>query len=175
MRRLTRACASGLLIGGLGALLALSPAGATLEERLGLGWLFRLRGALPPPAEAVVVRLDPDAAAELGLPEKTSAWPRTVHARLIERLAAAGASVIVFDVAFAEPRAAAEDEALAQAIAATGRVVLLEYLYQRFHDLPDLDFRHNERAALGVDDSKRAEKALVGIVGKRMTYRQPNG
>ena len=40
--------------------------------------------------------------------------------------------------------------------------------------LGEFDFRHNERAALGVDDSKRAAKALAGIVGKRMTYRQPN-
>jgi transposase-like protein len=41
--------------------------------------------------------------------------------------------------------------------------------------LGEFDFRHNERAALGVDDSKRAAKALAGIVGKRLTYRQPNG
>jgi transposase-like protein len=40
--------------------------------------------------------------------------------------------------------------------------------------LGEFDFRHNERAALGVDDSKRAEKALAGIVGKRLTYRQPS-
>jgi adenylate cyclase len=137
MRRLARACASGLLIGGLGALLALTPAGAALEERLGLSWLFAWRGPLPPPAAAVVVGLDPDSAERLDLPERISAWPRTVHARLIERLAAAGASAIVFDVVFGQPRTAAEDRALTQAVAAAGRVVLLEYLYERFHPLPD--------------------------------------
>jgi adenylate cyclase len=136
MRRLARACATGLLIGGLGVLLALTPLGAAVEERLGLGWLFWLRGPLPAPEEAVVVGLDPDSAARLGLPEKTSQWPRTVHAHLIGRLAAAGASVIVFDVIFGEPRNSAEDTALARAIAAAGRVVLLEYLYERFHELP---------------------------------------
>jgi hypothetical protein len=36
------------------------------------------------------------------------------------------------------------------------------------------DFRHNERAALGTDDAKRARKTVVGVVGKRLTYRQPN-
>jgi transposase-like protein len=40
--------------------------------------------------------------------------------------------------------------------------------------LGEFDFRHNERAALGVNDLRRAEKALAGIAGKRLTYRQPN-
>ena len=41
--------------------------------------------------------------------------------------------------------------------------------------LGEFDFRHNERSALGINDARRAEKALAGIVGKRLTYRQPNG
>jgi transposase-like protein len=36
--------------------------------------------------------------------------------------------------------------------------------------LAEFDFRYNERMALGVTDSERAEKALRGTVGKRMTY-----
>jgi transposase-like protein len=40
--------------------------------------------------------------------------------------------------------------------------------------LGEFDFRHNERSALGVDDARRAHKALLGIVGKRLTYRQPH-
>ena len=40
--------------------------------------------------------------------------------------------------------------------------------------LGEFDFRHNERAALGTDDAKRAKKAVVGIAGKRLTYRQPD-
>ena len=35
----------------------------------------------------------------------------------------------------------------------------------------EFDFRYSERAALGVDDTNRAEKALKGVVGKRLTYR----
>jgi transposase-like protein len=38
--------------------------------------------------------------------------------------------------------------------------------------LAEFDFRQNNRAKLGVDDEMRAEKALKGIVGKRLTYRQ---
>ncbi len=41
--------------------------------------------------------------------------------------------------------------------------------------LAEFDFRHNERAALGVDDASRAAKALSGIVGKRLTYRVSPG
>lgn len=36
--------------------------------------------------------------------------------------------------------------------------------------LGEFDFRYNERQALGVDDSQRAEKLLAGVVGKRLTY-----
>jgi hypothetical protein len=38
--------------------------------------------------------------------------------------------------------------------------------------LAEFDFRYNERIALGVNDVERTEKALRGIVGKRITYRR---
>jgi hypothetical protein len=37
--------------------------------------------------------------------------------------------------------------------------------------LSEFDFRYNNRIALGVDDVNRADRALKGIVGKRLTYR----
>ena len=40
--------------------------------------------------------------------------------------------------------------------------------------LAEFDFRYSNRAALGVSDTERAEKALKGIVGKRLTYRRTN-
>ena len=36
--------------------------------------------------------------------------------------------------------------------------------------LAEFDFRHNNRIALGVDDTQRASNALKGFVGKRLTY-----
>ncbi len=39
--------------------------------------------------------------------------------------------------------------------------------------LAEFDFRYNNRVRLGVDDGERAERALAGVVGKRLTYRQP--
>jgi hypothetical protein len=38
--------------------------------------------------------------------------------------------------------------------------------------LTEFDFRYNNRTALGVSDAERAEKALKGIEGKRLTYRR---
>jgi transposase-like protein len=37
--------------------------------------------------------------------------------------------------------------------------------------LSEFDFRYSNRVALGVDDVSRADRALKGIVGKRLTYR----
>src|SRR5262245_48802297 len=40
--------------------------------------------------------------------------------------------------------------------------------------LAEFDFRYNNRVALGVSDGERAARAMKGIVGKRLTYRQPH-
>jgi len=41
--------------------------------------------------------------------------------------------------------------------------------------LAEFDFRYNARKALGVDDVQRADKALKGVVGKRLTYQTTRG
>jgi transposase-like protein len=40
--------------------------------------------------------------------------------------------------------------------------------------LSEFDFRYSNRIRLGVDDIERTERALMGIVGKRLTYRTAN-
>ena len=40
--------------------------------------------------------------------------------------------------------------------------------------LAEFDFRYSNREALGCNDSDRANTALAGIVGKRLTYARPN-
>jgi hypothetical protein len=37
--------------------------------------------------------------------------------------------------------------------------------------LAEFDFRYSNRARLGISDTDRADNALKGIVGKRLTYR----
>jgi transposase-like protein len=40
--------------------------------------------------------------------------------------------------------------------------------------LAEFDFRYSNRIALGVDDQDRANRAIKGIAGKRLTYRTPD-
>lgn len=40
--------------------------------------------------------------------------------------------------------------------------------------LAEFDFRYSNRVRLGVHDVERADRALKGIVGKRLTYRTPH-
>jgi transposase-like protein len=39
--------------------------------------------------------------------------------------------------------------------------------------LTEFEFRYNNRVKLGVGDDRRTEAALLGIGGKRLTYRRP--
>ncbi len=39
--------------------------------------------------------------------------------------------------------------------------------------LAEFDFQYSNRVAFGVDDQERAERTLLGVVGKRLTYRRP--
>lgn len=41
--------------------------------------------------------------------------------------------------------------------------------------LNEFDFRHNTRSKLGVEDKERADRALAGAEGKRLTYRRTHG
>ena len=40
--------------------------------------------------------------------------------------------------------------------------------------LAEFDFRYSNRSALGCEDKERADRMVLGIVGKRLTYRRPN-
>jgi len=40
--------------------------------------------------------------------------------------------------------------------------------------LAEFDFRDNERSSLKVTDAERTAKAVAGVVGKRLTYRNPD-
>lgn len=82
---------------------------------------FELRGERPPPEDLVVVAIDDVTFDEL---ERPWPFPRSLHARLIDRLTRAGAAVIAYDVQFTEPTEPEEDEALFEAIYRAGPMVL---------------------------------------------------
>ena len=75
----------------------------------------------PATGDVVLVEIDGRSLAELGI----WPWPRRLHATVIERLLAAGASRVAFDVDFSAYSASADDARLAAALAASkGKVVL---------------------------------------------------
>ena len=124
----------GLLLALLGTLAALLPPVAELEEDIGLGSLFKLRGARPAPQDVVVVTIDRQSSNALGLPNLPRKWPRSLHARLVSKLHELGARAVVFDVIFEEPREPDQDAAFAQACRVAGNVVLFEYLRREAPD-----------------------------------------
>src|SRR5262245_14579933 len=168
----------------LAAAASLTPVVETWEEAADLQFLFRARGARTPPDEVVVVPIDGRAARRLFLPaladdfercrdvrldeplpgyrnpdppEVLTRWPRCLHARALEALAAAQPDVVVIDIQF-RPRSdpsgafAMQDRALVEAIRHVGSVVLAQKLKsdpgreERFEPLGG----EIEQAALGV-------------------------
>ena len=137
MPRLQTGAFAGILIGVMGTLLAFSPWGEALEERFGLRLLFHLRGKVEPPREVVVVSLDSASARALDLPEQPWKWPRSLHARLVDRLTAEGAVAIGFDLVFEDPRHGGQDVLFAEAMERAGRVVLCEFMRKESLHLDD--------------------------------------
>lgn len=136
MTKLRRVLGMGLLVALGGVTFALAPPAPALEADVGLAWLFRARGPRQPPAEVAVVAINRESARMLGQSIKPAEWPRTLHARLIDALAKAGARAVAFDLAFMTPaRNPDDDRALATALERAGNVVLLDFLEeQESHD-----------------------------------------
>src|SRR5215472_1167008 len=122
--------AVAVIAGLAGLLLSAGPVGGRIEDRLGEFVLFHLRGPLPAPPEVIVIAKDRVSAEALGLPPGNRPWPRSLHARAIEKLTAHGAAVIAFDFMFgaADPD---NDDAFAAALRKAGCVVLLRGLERR--------------------------------------------
>jgi adenylate cyclase len=129
MRRLLRAATLGLSTGLAGVALSMIPSIALLEDTVGLRWLFLVRGAAAPPSGVTIVSMDESSAVRLGVPQLPREWPRSLHATLVDRLVARGASTIVFDLQFFRHSPSADDdETFARALERAGRVVLVQGL-----------------------------------------------
>lgn len=110
---------------------------ATLSILVGLGatflppwqavelWLFDRLTVVTAPEKSVlpitIVGVDEVSFTQIG---QQWPWPRDLHARLVERLAAEGAAVIAFDMIFAEETSPAKDGEFARAINSAHNVVL---------------------------------------------------
>ena len=127
----------GLLTGILGLLASLVPVGLHLEETIGLDLLFKLRGTRKAPTDVVVVSMGKGSADALNLPKEPYKWPRSLHARLVEKLSEEGAAVIVFDLSFTESHSDVEDKQFADSISNAANVVLLELIEKKIISLND--------------------------------------
>ncbi len=134
MGNLLKALGLGCAVGLLGVVLSFTQTAKHFEEDLGLDVLFTLRGIATPPPEAVVVSIDRDSSESLGLPDNPDKWPRSVHAKLVDRLVEAGAKAITFDVHFIEPKAPEDDRLFEDAIRRAGNVILADAM--RSKDIP---------------------------------------
>ncbi|MBM4289458.1 MAG: adenylate/guanylate cyclase domain-containing protein [Deltaproteobacteria bacterium] len=118
----------GLLLGGLVfwllSPLSFLPLGHFLENRA-LDFCYQWRPGVSSPPEILIVGIDEASFQEL---RRAWPWPRSWHARLLQRLAEAGAQVVVFDVVFADPTQEEEDRELIKAVRETGAVVLAQTL-----------------------------------------------
>jgi hypothetical protein len=57
----------------------------------------------------------------------------------------------------------------------TENLILFDYVTESPNvSFPKIRPASGARSGLGVNDTARAEKALKGIVGKRLTYRRPD-
>ncbi len=82
---------------------------------------FTIRGDRGPPKDIVVVKIDDVTFNQL---QQRFPFPRSLHARLIDRLSRDGAKAIAYDVQFTEPTKPAEDTALIDAVDRARNVVL---------------------------------------------------
>ncbi len=82
---------------------------------------FAVRGTRAPSDRVAVVEVDDVSFGEL---QKQWPFPRSLHARAIDRLREAGAAAIAYDVQFTEPTTPRQDNALIESVARTGNVIL---------------------------------------------------
>ena len=147
----------------------------------GSGWLhglelstidtrFSLRGARDAPDDMVLVGFDRGGLAKIG-----ESWPpdRRVHARLIDRLRAAGAAMIAYDITFTEPKSVRADNALFDAMdraADSGRFVLAGHIDERGETVVMGGSGEDLRAQTGVRVAPPFTANDPGAILRRISY-----
>ncbi|MCI5064723.1 adenylate/guanylate cyclase domain-containing protein [bacterium] len=105
-----------LLFSVIGGVLFLTPWVQNTEYR-GIDLWFFLRGEEEPRDDVILVALDENSYDRLHVPMNRP-WPRSLHAKLLQRMARSGARKVIFDVIFSGPSGdPAADKALEQALA----------------------------------------------------------
>jgi len=146
-----------LIISLTGVVFDLFQVGFNVEEEVGLHWLFQIRGVRPHPEQVVVVSTDRQSAYELGLPQEPYKWPRSLHGKLVSRLAEQGAKVIVFDLFFKDIGSQEENAKFAEAIRDAGNVILFEKLTTAGSQANPV------RASIRIPPTAQLVKAAAGL------------
>ncbi len=118
---------------------------------------FRYAGCDPPPEDVVVVSTDRQSAYELGLPQEPYKWPRSLHGRLVSRLAEQGAKVIVFDLFFKDIGSEEENAKFAEAMRDAGNVILFEKLTRTASQA------HPVRGSIRIPPTAQLAQAATGL------------
>src|SRR5262245_65169238 len=92
-------------------------------------WLMRWRGNLPPPGEITLVAIDEASITRFG----RFPWSRRLMAQALDKISGSGPKVIGLDVLYSDSTEAADDGALADAIARAGNVVVAAQLTEGDH------------------------------------------
>jgi len=135
--RLNRTFLLFIVTAAVALLLSLSSKVQDWEEDLGLSWLFQARGVTTPPSSVAVISIDQSSSRHFNLPNLARKWPRTLHAKLLQRLHKAGARAVLFDIHFRAKRPGDQDALLAKAISDAGNVVLFSFLQKEVIEVTD--------------------------------------
>jgi adenylate cyclase len=168
LRDVARKHLAGILAGIATVALVLAGALDGLEY-WSLSQLFERRGVRPPASPIVIVTIDESTFAELDV---QFPFPRAMHAELVSRIAAGKPLVIAFDVIFDTPSTASDDEALGDAIAAAGNVVLGAGIARDEQPVPGQSFGY-ERVTLNAP-VRAIRRGAAGVAPVNM-LQDPDG
>lgn len=152
-------CVMAFLLAAVYFLLAMPAVGVVDKLNLwSLDTWFMVRGAITPPKDIVVVRIDEESYEQLGVSELMP-WPRELHSKLLERLAKIDPRGIVIDFVFKDETELATDEQLANAMTLS-RTFIAEGMRYRM-ELPSE--RASQAVVKRIPPNRRFLDAATGV------------
>jgi adenylate cyclase len=139
-------------------LYSMSPSFLNLLELKAYDLRFQWRGTQKPGSEIVIVKIDEESIRAIG----RWPWSREHWANLIDALTESGAKVIGIDAIFAEKESTAADNRLAEAIGASGSVVLGYFFVTSEEEREEF-----EEASSMEDANRVAPQALPFTLGSQ--------
>ena len=135
------------------------------EAMAGLTTLFQLRGLRQAPEQVVIIAIDEQSEASLGVSHELPKW-RGLHAHLIEELQRQGVALIVFDLQFI----AADnehDQQLANSMRINGNVLLTDCVQKFRHGVDDF-YGRTECSEKNKTPAVKQENNQTGILPEQL-------